>query len=247
MKRFLLSLIFAAASFAGDITVAIDSSVADLTLTQRQRVESVRSLWDYIVLDNGLTGTQSVVRLIVKPMSLGASGPLASTQVIQYAINSRGKLVADGNRSITIKLNTDAGLATWPTHYFACVVFHEIAHTLGMNTANFIYNGFVGGTINAPDNRYVGPALLTYRMERDPSAAFIPTDFGHLAEPDISDPWYNEAMTTGLSSSQYIYTFISLTTVRMIEDNGWTVNPAFSGGMLTNILPSRRLKDEDPL
>lgn len=74
MKHILISLLIAAKSIAGDITVTHDSSVASLTLEQIQRTESARSLWDYIVLDNGLTGSQTVVQIIVKPMSLGVAG-----------------------------------------------------------------------------------------------------------------------------------------------------------------------------
>ena len=241
------SLLLTFSATAGDITVTHDNTFGTLTTQQTQKVESVRSLWDYIVLDNGLQGTQAVIKLKIQPAHLGASGPLATTTTTQYAYNSRGKLVANGERAIPIKLNMNAGLANWNIHYFSCVVFHEMGHALGMDTATFMVNGYVGGTFTAPDNHYVGPALAVYQMERDPLAPFIPTDFGHLQEALPTDWWYNEVMTTGLSYSQYPLTFVSLTTIKMIEDNGWAVNPNFQGGLLIDLIPSRRLRDEDPI
>jgi len=243
----LAALLLTITAKAGDITVTHDSSIGSLTQPQMQKVEAVRSLWDYIVLDNGMTGTQSVIRIKIQPARLGASGPLAITGTTQYAWNSRGKFVLDGNRTVPIKLNIDAGLANWNIHYFACVVFHEIGHCLGMDPVTFFYNGYAGGTPTEPNGQYIGPALSVYQFERDPLATFIPVDFGHLKEPLQTDWWYNEVMTAGLSSAQYPLTFISMTTVKMIEDNGWSVNPAFQGGLLSDLIPARRVKDEDDL
>ena len=241
------SLLLTFSATAGDITVTHDNTFGALTPVQIQKVEAARSLWDYIVLDNGTTGTHSVIKIKVQPSNLGSQGPLAQVQTTQYLYNSRGKLVLDGERTVTMKLNINAGLANWNIDYFTYIVFHEMGHTLGMDIATFVTNGYVTGNMLNPNNQYVGPALAVYQFERDPLAQYIPTDFGHLAEALQTDWWYNEIMTTGISYSQYPLCFISKTTVKMIEDNGWTVNPNFQGGLLSELIPTRRLRDEDPI
>lgn len=236
-------ILFTVWSRAGDIATVWDESVGSVTPERKAKVESARSLADWLLLDNGMTGKQSVVTFKLKPAKLGSSGSLAQTTTAHYVYNSRGKLVIDGQYPVLIELNLDGGLNTWWSDlYLQCIALHEILHGCGIDSAPYYIHGYVGGTLLQPNDRYMGPALATYRAEYLlPDAPWIPMDYNHLSEAVGA----SELMTPGLSVSGVNNVYLSATTMQIIADNGWNVNPHFSGGLVRDMLPTRRLRDED--
>jgi hypothetical protein len=229
---------------AADVEVTYDESIAKLSNGHKARIEAIRSLWDWMLLDNGLSGSSSVVRFVIKPGHLGAGGPLASCRTSCYAMNCRGKMVVDGQYPVTISLNIDQTLSRWSDVLMGAVVFHEMTHSFGMDEACFVANQCEGGTFFVPEDRYTGPlALAVYQAEYDPQATFIPLDGPHFAESMHPD----EVMTPGLSISRIAEVYVSSTLLAVIQENGWNVRPGFRGGLLRNLTPIRRLKDEDVL
>jgi len=241
-STFAAFLIMLCAARAADVEVMHDESAGSLSAQHKARIEAVRSLWDWMLVDNGLTGASAVVHVIIKPGHLGVNGPLASSRTANYRINNRGKLVLDGQYPVTISLNIDQALDTWPDQLMGAVVFHEMAHFFGMDEACFVINKCEGGTPMVPDGRYTGSAALSaYRAEYDPGAAFIPLDGSHFAE--LIGP--DEILTPALSISHIADVYVSATLLAVIRENGWNVRPGFNGGLLRRLMPVRRLRDED--
>ena len=238
-------IVMTIASRAGDIATVWDESVGTVPSARKAKVEAARSLADWLLLDNGMSGNQGVVTFRLKPAKLGASGSLAQTTTAHYVFNSRGKLVLDGQYPVLIELNLDGGLNTWWSDlYLQCIVLHEILHGCGIDSAPYYIHRYVGGTLLQPDDRYTGPALATYRAEYLlPDAPWIPMDYNHLSEAVGA----SELMTPGLSVSGINNVYLSATTMQIIADNGWNVNPNFNGGIVRDIMPTRRLRDEDSL
>jgi len=229
---------------SGDIVVSYDFSVGSLTPAQQGRIEAVRSLWDWLVCDNGLAAPSDKVRIVIRPDYM-ASGILATTETGgMYQVNSRGKVTLDGNYPATVKLNINSRLAAWPDIYLEAIVAHEMGHVLGFSSGLWWYNGFVGGTWGNFENQYTGPALNVFRQEYigQERASFIPVIDGHLEEtPDAKS-----LMTWGLAyPGRDIY--FSTTSLAIVQDNGWTVRRGFAGGLLRDLIPAsrRRLVDED--
>src|SRR6185503_5841564 len=243
-------------SRGSDIVIEYDDPGNVLTLEQKQKIGTAASLWDHVLLDNGLTGPSSVITFKIKPEPL--PGGLAWTPVSKYAENSRGIVTVDGQYPIIVMVNTNAAPATWDPFYTAIVLFHEFGHGLGFGVGGWKSNGYVDGYMTTVggiptfvlNNRYVGPSLATYRAERDPLAEWIPMADDHYKEPPWlgatnTDPWYYEIMTTGISSSGWMNTFIDPTTWAVAGDNGWTLNSNPPTGRIIDMLKIRRWKDED--
>ncbi len=245
MKFVILALLLTVYGLrAADVEVIYDESAAKLSNTHKARIEAIRSVWDWLLLDNGLSGSSSVIHFVVRPARLGAGGPLASCQTSCYAMNSRGKMVVDGQYPVTISLNIDQSLSRWSDLLMGAVVFHEMTHSFGMDEACFVANRCEGGTFFVPDDRYTGcSALVVYQAEYDPLATFIPMKGPHFAESMHPD----EIMTPGLSMSRIAEVYVSATLLAVIQENGWAVRPGFTGGLLRNLTPIRRLRDEDIL
>lgn len=242
--KLLTALLFSLLSVAsaGDITVEWDESVQTVPAARKGRVESARSLVDWLVISNNMPEGQSVVRCLFRPSHLGSGGPLALTHTSSYTWNLNGKLVLNPEYTILVELNVDQGFATWPDAYLQAVVFHEMMHCVGFDSGPWWFNGYVGGTVLATGPEYIGPALTAYQAEYDPLATFIPVDGPHFAE--AMDP--DEAMTPGLSNGGILNAYVSATMLAVVADNGWTVREGFAGGLLIDLLPKRRLPDEDP-
>ncbi|HWB05759.1 MAG TPA: hypothetical protein VG796_22250 [Verrucomicrobiales bacterium] len=243
MKVALFALLISLCSVrAGDVEVVFNESTAKLSDTHKARIEAIRSLWDWLLLDNGLPGPGAVVHIVVKPGHLGTGGPLAFCQTSCYSMNSRGKLVLNGEYPVTIHLNIDQSLSRWSDALMGAVVFHEMGHCFGMDEASFLLNKCEGGTLLLPNNQYTGAAALAvYRAEFDPGAAFIPMNGPHFAESMFPD----EVATPALSISRISEVYVSATLLAVIQENGWAVRPGFTGGLLRNLTPFRRLRDED--
>src|SRR5687768_10974577 len=132
MKFALLALLVPLHSLrAADVEIIHHESAGTLSSAHKARIEAVRSLWDWLLLDNGLTGPSAVVRVVIKPARMGAGGPLAECRTSSYKINGRGKLVIDGQYPVTISLNIDQSLNQWSDLLMGAVIFHEMAHCFG--------------------------------------------------------------------------------------------------------------------
>lgn len=236
-------------AYAADIAITYNEGLAVFSPAQKAQIEKIRQLWDYIIYDNGLSGSRGVmnVELIYTHMD-GLNGRLARESGSNYAINSRGKLVVD--TTVRIYLDIDDGIPSWEggnLEILGELVFHEMGHALGLDAGVWQSNGYVTGIFDTPFNGRYGTsnssALATYKLEYDPEATFIPVDLaGHLLES--INPL--EIMTPIHTRGAYL----SKTVIKIIEENGYTVNPNFTAGLIKNMLPGapgmpRNLKDED--
>jgi hypothetical protein len=238
----LLFLSLLSVARAGDITVEWDETVTTVPASRKAEAESARSLVDWLVVSNNMPPGYDVLTYQIIPAHLGAGAGFARTIISGYTYNLHGKLVANPEYIVRIYYNLDDGFMGSSKAYFQASLFHELFHALGFDAGPWWFNGYVGGTVPIPGNQYTGPALTTYQEEYDPFAAFIPVDFSHFAES--MDP--DEIMTPGLSNGGILNAYVSATMLAVVADNGWTVREGFTGGLLIDLLPKRRLPDEDP-
>jgi hypothetical protein len=214
---------------ASVMSIAYDETRGTLTTTQKDRLEKIRSLMDWMLISNNASGSEAVLQIVIRPKPIdGTNMVLAQSLGGPWVGNGQTprKYVASGNRIIEVDT---ADSPSWTTEVFGEVIFHEIGHSLGWDDTIWKYNGLLD-----VHGRYVGQnALAAYRQEYDSGATFVPMDLEHPGH--IMESVNRKSAMTPMYDSGY---YVDRVTLGVMEDNGWTVNHDFKASLLADLLPS---------